>query len=293
MLITPYFLETSCGRIFCIERLPNTEVLSRIVLIIPPFGEEMNKSRHMFSLLAERLTGVGIGVACFDFHGTGDSEGDLRESGFSIWQKNIYDYARHLRDVYQVELDLLCVRTGALIACQSFEELTVVENLHFWNPVLNGKQFIGQFFRTRLATEMMKNAGAKLTMQNLIDELNAEKEIEIAGYCISKSLYDDFASAGLPAHEAELPVKRLFWYEINSQKKERLMPVSEKHLELFKGFGWPAKVALCQGDTFWSTQEISVATEAIDSMVHNYCEGGVIQPIANSSLQQNKTGRSG
>jgi len=76
----PFFLDGPAGRIFAILRAASDA--RHAVLIIPPFGEEMNKSRRQFTEVAQRLVGNGFAVLVVDLYGTGDSEGEFSEASW-------------------------------------------------------------------------------------------------------------------------------------------------------------------------------------------------------------------
>ncbi len=271
MKIIPHFLESAKGRIFCIERIPEESLsLTKMLLILPPFGEEMNKSRHMFSLLSEALTGIGVGVALLDFYGSGDSEGSSGDALIALWQEDTLIYLQYLQETYGCDIDILAVRTGALVFLGSKELVSTAHEVFFWNPILNGKQFIGQFFRTRLAADMMKKTGARLTMQDIVDELQSDGVTEVAGYTVSKGLYKELSEMVPDMTGVNGRERNLTWFEINPQPKSSLMPISEKYLGQLAEADWDIRYYLCVGDTFWSTQEISTAPDAIEEIRRLY-----------------------
>ena len=78
------FIETEHGRLFCLLRTPAPAPGQKVVLVIPPFAEEMNKSRRMFTLLADALGQQDIALCVFDLFGTGDSSGDFADATLDI-----------------------------------------------------------------------------------------------------------------------------------------------------------------------------------------------------------------
>ena len=51
-----FFLDGVAGSLFCIGTLhAHDQELRRKILIVPPFAEEMNKSRHVLAALSEGL----------------------------------------------------------------------------------------------------------------------------------------------------------------------------------------------------------------------------------------------
>ena len=86
--MNPFFLVGGQGTLFAIYYPPAAGVPRRDgVLYVPPFAEEMNKSRRLVALQARRLAAAGFGVLVPDLYGTGDSAGDFAEARWSIWRK--------------------------------------------------------------------------------------------------------------------------------------------------------------------------------------------------------------
>ena len=81
------FLETAHGRIFCMHFPARGAAPLGAVVVAPPFAEEMNKCRRMWTLLAAQLETAGIGTLIPDLHGTGESDGDFAAARWNalIW----------------------------------------------------------------------------------------------------------------------------------------------------------------------------------------------------------------
>jgi len=270
MKITPHFVSSAKGRIFCLERIPDSQSPQRLLVLVPPFAEEMNKSRHMVTLISQALVNQNHGLALFDLYGTGDSEGVLSDATLESWRHDLEVYLKYLKRAYECPLDVLCLRFGALIYLGSQESLALTEDVHLWNPVLNGKLFMAQFFRMRIAAEMMRPLGDKLTMQNLIDEMGVSEFIEVGGYPVSQELYDSIATFAIDVSSLRSIKKRCFITEISPQTKKDVSSVIQNFISELVGVGWDAVAGTSQGDTFWSTQEISKAEAPLTTLSNFY-----------------------
>jgi len=71
------FLEGSRGQI-CTVMCRRAVGSGSTVLIAPPFGEEMNKTRKMLTEVAGALQVRGVATLVVDLHGAGDSAGASR-----------------------------------------------------------------------------------------------------------------------------------------------------------------------------------------------------------------------
>jgi len=147
----PQFFDGAAGRLFGVQFEPATGTPRASVLIIPPFAEEMNKSRRMLALQARALACAGLRVLMIDLYGTGDSEGDFADARWEIWIDDLKRCASRLARADPTPLSLLGVRIGALLAADLLAELEGVERLALWQPVSSGAQFLTQFLRMKLA----------------------------------------------------------------------------------------------------------------------------------------------
>jgi pimeloyl-ACP methyl ester carboxylesterase len=85
-----FFLEGSTGSLFCTGFLHPPETgQRRRFLIISPFAEELNKSRHVLAALAAAIGEAGHDVLMPDLFGTGDSAGDFSQATLGIWRTDL------------------------------------------------------------------------------------------------------------------------------------------------------------------------------------------------------------
>ena len=77
------FVDGTRGRLFVVLRGPATATSA--VLIVPPFAEEMNKTRRTITEVARALAQRGMASVCVDLFGTGDSEGEFNQTSWEGW----------------------------------------------------------------------------------------------------------------------------------------------------------------------------------------------------------------
>lgn len=257
-----FFLASDGGKVLITQFEPIASVPPRInVIVVPPFCEEMNKSRKMVTTFARRAAAQRIKVSLIDLSGTGDSEGELSNATWEDWQHNIVALYRELkRQNPKVPLTILGIRTGALLALDlCVKNMVNPLDLLFWQPVLNGKQFINQFMRMRLAAEMI-SSGPKFGNNELLEELNTKGCVEIAGYNLSKNLIDQISSINHAALDTLPESLNVAWYEVGQAPKESLLPISQKVVEKWRETN-DVFSQFIVGDTFWQTQEITLVEE--------------------------------
>lgn len=260
----PRFIEHASRRIFVLGFHPGPEIDCKgAILHLPAFGEEMNKSRAMVVKQARAFTKQGYRVLVPDYYGTGDSEGDFRETSWELWLEDIQCCIRWLKQEPVGTLILWGLRLGALMALQLAENRELgISRLVLWNPVVLGEQYMQQFLRLRLANSMMSENG-KEKISDLKMVLQTEGALEIAGYELPKVLFDEVCT--LKAEEMEVPaVKSIFWVELSPSAKPVNVP-SRRLIEHWKDDGVVVDVEELAGSQFWSTQEISESCELIES----------------------------
>lgn len=248
-----FFLQGARGRIYCLHHAP--EHPSQVI-VVPPFAEEMNKSRRMFTLLAHSLIKRGHGVLIPDLYGTGDSEGDFGDARWEIWKEDLALVSRYLGELNARAISLVALRLGALLAVE-FASRAAVNRIVLWQPVASGNSFMTQFLRLRVAAAMA--AGIRETTDNLRQRLSEGESLEIAGYTLSPALASAIGAANMQAFALKSAVH---WIEIGaafSASGRRVIEGWRKHTTVNE--------SLVAGLPFWTTSEITIVPELIERTV--------------------------
>ncbi|MDS4068910.1 MAG: hydrolase 2, exosortase A system-associated [Candidatus Competibacter sp.] len=259
-MIEPFFLAGSRGALFAVYHPPAVGVLERGgVLFVPPFAEEMNKSRRMAALQARRLAAAGFGVLIPDLHGSGESAGDFAEARWDVWRDDMARGGVWLRRRGHQRLHLWGLRLGGLLAADLVGELRATRLL-LWQPVLSGERFLQQFLRLRLTSDRLKGGGE--TMAGLRGMLAAGQSLEVGGY----QLHPELAST-LERVRPTVPADgtRVDWFELAGITGGALPPASQRVVDEWRGAGVSVHVRTIAGEAFWSTQEIAVAPALLDA----------------------------
>ncbi|PID43532.1 MAG: hypothetical protein CSB48_05570 [Proteobacteria bacterium] len=274
MKIQPHLLAGQNGGLYVLKRFPDDVPLTKMVIFVPPFAEEANKSRHMFSLLASSLVAEGVGSILFDYYGTGESLGDFEQGSLSSYTQDLVDVV-HSTATSGVPVCLVCLRLGALVALNAASRLAGVGDVVFINPVTNGRQLINQFFRLRIAGGLSSGEG-KVTSKAIKAELEQAGCTEIAGYTISKTLVDELEACSLEklVSTAGFSFPSVHLLELNGTIKKELTPVAKKAADQLAAAGVGVHSDTVAGDQFWATQEISTAPEAINVIVNILSQSG-------------------
>lgn len=250
------FVAGRRGRLLSVEFRPAGPPLHGVVVHLPAFAEEMNKSRRQVALQARSLAAAGWRVVVADPYGTGDSEGDFGEADWDLWLEDLAALCEGL-DAEQPPL-LWGLRTGVLLA-RALLERVAARGLICWQPVLRGDQFLNQFLRLRLAATML-GGGERETAASLREQLRETGSLEVAGYRLSQHLATALEAAALSPPPNPLPT---LWYEIVGNPQRRIGPASQKLLERWREAGGDLHSEAVVGEPFWSTQEIHTAPALI------------------------------
>ena len=250
-----FFLPVATGQRLCLHYPPAGTTAKGALLYLHPFAEEMNKARRVAALQARMLAEHGYAVLQIDLHGCGDSSGDFGDATWQGWLQDVLDAHAWLRQHYRAPLWLWGLRAGCLLAAQAAARIDEPANFLFWQPIASGKQFLQQFLRLKVASELMAGDN-KGVMDALKRQLAGGQSVEIAGYCLSPTLAD-----GLEQAELLPPPKpgRQIWLELSTRPDATLMPVSAKRLEQWRGAGYAISSQVVPGPAFWQTTEIEDA----------------------------------
>lgn len=246
------FLDGTQGPLFHILHPPRTAEAKGCVLYVPPFAEELNKSRRMVAEQARRLAAAGYAVLLPDLYGCGDSGGDLPDARWDGWLDDLRLCAETLCERFPAPLYLWGLRTGCLLAGALAQGLQVPPaGLVYWQPVSNGKLFLTQFLRLRMAAGMM--GGDRETTTELRNRLGAGETLEIAGYALTPHMAQALEAARLSSPPQDTPVH---WLEVMQGDAPQLPPASQRKVDDWREAGITVRTAVVPGEPFWSTQEI-------------------------------------
>jgi len=253
------FQPFSSGRLFCLRTSKKDSRPSKVVLVVPPFAEEMNKSRKMMSLLLAEAVSEDTCGYLFDLYGTGDSDGDFCQATWDIWRANLIDMLEFISAQKDVEhISIVAIRTGALLVNSVLAEEgaygSKINALHYWNPVFNAALYISQFLRLKLAANMMRNEGPKVGVKELRQELQVEGKLEVAGYTLNQALIEGMEGASIALHLSFLKVP-LHFYELSS--RDQITPGLMKKISEVRESSELCFTHVVEGSQFWSTQEIA------------------------------------
>ena len=254
------FLPFDPGKRFVLFYPARNHAAKGAVLYVPPFGEEMNKSRRMAAVQARAFAGAGFAVLQPDLFGTGDSTGDLWEASWQLWKRDLSMARDWLRDRAGGPLHLWGLRLGAALALDWWkDEQAEVASALLWQPVLSGKTFMNQFLRTAVAADALR--GGAVTTDTLRQRLADEQELEVAGYRLSQTLVQSIDDVDMSAWAQ--PDASLEWLEVRSASSPSPSPATSRQINAWRERQVAVTHTTIAGDSFWGTQEIVEIPELV------------------------------
>ena len=249
-MLSASFIDSRAGRILCTRWQPTTEVRQQ-VLILPPFGEEMNKSRHLLAALGRAAAAAGARALLPDLYGTGDSEGDFGEATLADWRADVDAALHQLDDDKPVQL--LGVRFGALLAADAARRHRVA-GLVLIQPLADGRAQLNQLLRLRIAAAMA-GGGERERSADLRARLATGESLEFAGYRVNGRLAEDLEGLALDSlpPPPETPVR---WVDVVPDAARAPAPAAAKLVEGWRRAGIDVEQESVVCDAFWAAQEL-------------------------------------
>ncbi len=261
------FMQGGAGRVFAVYHAPRAGAAPiGQLLVVPPFVEEMNKSRRMLALLARAAAGRGVGTMLLDLHGTGESDGDFADARWEIWKQDTVAALNWLRERTGGWVGMLGVRLGALLALDVARDRTPgVTPIFLWQPVLNGATVVTQFLRMRMVSSLTRGgSGATERTDDLRAVLASGRSVEVGGYELHPQLARDIDALRLE-NLASVHAAPIQWFELGSAPGRGVAPGSRRAIETLRQHGIEVRETIAEGPPFWSAVEIAEAPALIDA----------------------------
>ncbi|NIB43095.1 hydrolase 2, exosortase A system-associated [Pseudomaricurvus alkylphenolicus] len=209
-LMEPGFIGPPGQQLFTLDFKPAGVVRGHIIYI-PPFGEEMNRSRTLAAEQARRFARNGYHCTVLDLFGTGDSDGELVDATISTWLENIEGAAAN-SETEGLPKILWGLRLGALLAMHAAAANPGrFQRLVLWQPVTSGKRFMTQLLRLRVASLASRGLPAEST-QDIRRNLDNGETVDVAGYPLVDALVSDIEKMDAGSVQGLDSIK-LDWFE--------------------------------------------------------------------------------
>jgi exosortase A-associated hydrolase 2 len=249
----PLFLELNGRRLFGLQIVP-TGPCTGALLYLPPFNEEMNRCRSHVVMQARSLAARGWHCLLLDPHGTGESDGQVTDGDWDHWLADAAAAGQWLVRATGQPLAVWGIRTGALLAAElAHQPGAAVSRLLFWQPVLDGKLFVNQHLRLRIASQMVHD-GAQETTESIRAQLAAGEAVEVAGYPLTGRLADAIAARRMVDFTG-MARARIDWLEIVAKAEQPLLPASRKLTDALTAASARVATATVVAPPIWQLQK--------------------------------------
>ena len=259
MLRKAFLLPIQSGNLFAVFYDSKKVESKEAFLFVPPFADEMNKSRRMISLQAKAFQAQGHAVLILDLFGTGDSSGDFSETSWEIWKNNLNDAWLWLKEQGYQTIHFWGIRLGCLLALDTAQQFDLsVSSFIFWQPVTSGERFVTQLLRLRIAEKFGQEHNE--TVKQLRESYVEGNTLEIAGYTMPSKLLSEISK--LQMGDIELS-SEVIWMECSVSDAE-ILPGSLKVIEYWRSKRVRVKPDCVQGRAFWNSVEIEEVPHLIE-----------------------------
>jgi exosortase A-associated hydrolase 2 len=258
------FLSGTAGRLFAVEFSSRSGPRSeRGLIVIPPFAEEMNRSRPMMARAAAAFAAGGATALLLDLHATGDSDGDFREATVRQWRSDIRTGAAWLADRGCRRMDVLAVRAGALLpTADALDPRLCPGRLALWQPYESGQLAISQFLRLRAAGTVVGNAPKESV--DLRQAMRESGYLEVAGYEVTGELVAEFETLR-SADILSMNWQGVCVFELAENAEQPLTRPGSRLVTGAEASGVRSQGRVLAGDPFWATPEISISPNLLAS----------------------------
>lgn len=260
--ILPQFIDSVAGKVFTLY-FPAQGPARGALLYLPPLAEEMNRCRALVGRQARDLAKLGYAVLLLDYFGTGDSSGELKDASWDIWHADLNAAASWLEQQTGQSVILWGCRLGAMLAAEAASRAPDrYRRLLLWQPVIDGKMFLTQFLRLRVASLMDRGLPPETT-----DQMRAQfaegKSVAISGYDLPAALGN--AIDLLRLIDFNLAHAQIDWLENVSEPGKPLTPGSQKTIGALLTQGAQIKAHPFTAPPIWQLHERDQAPALIEA----------------------------
>lgn len=255
-------MDGIAGKIFGIVTSPaDNSGIKQGVLMVPPFAEEMNKTRRMMSQQANQFAEKGFSVMQFDYLGTGDSEGDFADATWDIWSQDIIRLLEKFKAEGVTSVVVLGLRMGSLFTELILSNSPVeVSRVVLWQPVTNGEMLLNQFYRLKFAADMIGDSDDRTTVKQIKENLANDVRVEIAGYMLNPKLTSGLEKQRLDTLSS-ITCPAIHWIEIVAAQDRPVPPASQRVMDKLQEAGVEIQSHTIAAPPFWATVELTDVDE--------------------------------
>ncbi len=243
-----------------------------VVLMLPPWGEELNHTRRLARQAATKMAEAGWTVLRYDPWGCGDSGGELGQVTWHDWQCDAtlaWDWlTRQAPSTSSGATShwVWGVRSGALMSAHLLEALNArphtwqrPRHALWWQPVLHGRHMVQQWQRQRHAASWTRGATAASPAAM------AEEPLWVAGQALSPDLQAHMQECKMPGPVSG--TQHLVWLDTAADATATATapsPAHQKTMAAWRAGGCGVHHQTVEGPSYWLTLGQDSATALLD-----------------------------
>jgi pimeloyl-ACP methyl ester carboxylesterase len=189
--VTSYFFGPEEAPLFAMYTPPRAQVARNAgILLCPPIGLEYFRTHYAIRQLAKQLSAAGFHILRFDYHGTGDSGGEIGFGQFETWVDDIALALNELVDISGAEsISIVGLRMGAVLAIEALARRNFkVNDLVLWDPVVAGRQYLATLEEMQAQLVALRHAPPQPTDELLGAHFPVDLRAAIDGLDIGERL---------------------------------------------------------------------------------------------------------
>ncbi|SFK83726.1 exosortase A system-associated hydrolase 2 [Nitrosomonas aestuarii] len=269
--ITPSFIQGGVGKLFSIHYAPDCITSeSECFVVASSFAEEMNRCRYMGTMLAQQLTQQNFGFLVVDAYGTGDSDGEFRDSNWEQSCQDLMTAVSYADTLGYKQVSIMGVRLGALQAMQISGAIKNLKRLIFWQPVINGQATLTQFLRIKIAASMQRDEKVETT-QEMEKQIENGQYISVSGYEVGPDLFKGIKAAKFESYIGAVSVP-VGWFTVISSTDRKTPRGDLMMIEKWRQKGVAVNHQEIVGPPFWLAHERTLVPELVDATVRYVTE---------------------
>ncbi|HBV21158.1 MAG TPA: hydrolase 2, exosortase A system-associated [Nitrosomonas sp.] len=269
--ISPSFIQGSAGKLFSIHYAPYSITSeSECFVVASSFAEEMNRCRYMGTMLAQQLTQQNFGFLSVDAYGTGDSDGEFKDSNWEQSCQDLMTAVSYANTIGYQKVSIIGVRLGALQAMQISGAIKNLKRLIFWQPVINGQATLTQFLRIKIAASMQRDEKVETTKE-LEEQIENGQHISVSGYEVGPDLFRGIKAAKFESciDAVSVPVG---WFTVISSVDRKTPRGDLMMIERLRQKGVIVNHQEIIGPPFWLAHERTLVPELVEETVRYVTE---------------------
>jgi len=196
----PFFFPSGQHSLFGVLHQPAAESTRPGFVFCHPFGEEKLWAHRVYVTFARALAADGHPVLRFDYMGNGDSGGSFSQSSLASAIADVRAATDELRRrTGPRPVSLLGLRLGATVASLVAEDLTGLDRLILWAPIVDGARYMQELLRINLTTQLAVYKEVRRDREALVADMRAGETVNVDGYEMTLPLYEQVSAVKLAA----------------------------------------------------------------------------------------------